>query len=66
MNKKINEEFQDTVCDNDDYFFRDNEMARADLRRPRHEIDPTFDIDKERMTYIAVQQNPELLRVGEQ
>lgn len=26
----------------------------------------TLDIDKERMTYLAVQQNPELLKIGEQ
>ncbi len=47
MQDKRKKELTDTVVDNDDYFFRDNEMARADLRRPRHEIDPTFDIDKE-------------------
>ena len=42
MNKKINEEFQDTVCDNDDYFFRDNEMARCDLNNINHQVDPTY------------------------
>ena len=42
MNKKQENEFNDTVCDNDDYFFRDNEMARTDLRNINHQVDPTY------------------------
>jgi len=47
MNKKIIDEFQDTVCDNDDYFFRDNEMARTDLENINHQVDPTYNEYKE-------------------
>lgn len=40
MNKK--NKITDTVIDNDDYFFRDNEMARAKIDDPNHQTDETI------------------------
>lgn len=48
MNKKIKDEFQDTVCDNNDYFFRDNEMARCNMENINHQVDPTYNEYKEK------------------
>ena len=46
MNKKKKNNINDSLIDNDDYFYRDSEMYRANLDEPKHEIDPTFNIDK--------------------
>lgn len=46
MDNNKNKRLTDTIIDNDDYYFRDFEMFRADLNEPKHEIDPTYDIDK--------------------
>ena len=42
MNKKQKNELTDTVINNNEYFFRDSEMYRADLENPKHEIDPSI------------------------
>ncbi len=44
--KKNKRKFQieDTVLDNDDYFFRDSEMFRAQVENPKHKINETYDI----------------------
>ena len=41
MNNK-RKQLTDTIIDNDDYFFRDSEMFRADLENSKHEIDPSI------------------------
>lgn len=46
MNKQNKNDLDHCVCDNDDYFFRDNEMYRTSLDDINHQVDPTFDKDK--------------------
>lgn len=47
MQNKKRKEITDCLIDNDDYFFRDNEMFRAALDNIEHQVDPTYDIPKE-------------------
>lgn len=47
MQNKKRKEITDCLIDNDDYFFRDNEMFRASLDNTNHQVDPTYDIPKE-------------------
>lgn len=39
MNDNKRKQLTDTLIDNDDYFFRDAEMFRADIENPKHETD---------------------------
>ena len=45
MNRK--NKLTDTVIDNDEYFFRDNEMARAKVDNPNFQTDPSINSDIE-------------------
>ena len=45
MNRK--NKLTDTVIDNDEYFFRDNEMARAKVDNPNYQTDPSVNNDIE-------------------
>ena len=45
MNRKT--KLTDTVIDNDEYFFRDNEMARAKVDHPKFQTDPSINNDIE-------------------
>lgn len=47
MQKKKWNEITDCLLDNDDYFYRDNEMFRTDLNNIEHQVDPTFDLQKD-------------------
>lgn len=47
MKKKKLNEITDCLLDNDDYFYRDNEMFRTDLNNIEHQVDPTFDLQKD-------------------
>ena len=48
MNRK--NKLTDTVIDNDEYFFRDNEMARAKVDNPNFQTDPSINSDIENDT----------------
>ena len=45
-NKKKNNKLNSNLCDNCDYFYRDQEMFRADVNEPIHENDQTFEKKK--------------------
>ena len=47
MKKKKKNFITDTVIDNNDYFYRDNEMARSNIDSPKHQLDPFNDLQKE-------------------
>ena len=47
MKKKKDKIITDTVLDNDDYFYRDNEMARCNIDNPKHQVDPFNDLRKD-------------------
>lgn len=40
----------DCLIDNDDYFYRDNEMARNNLDNINHQVDETFKKEKKEKT----------------
>lgn len=46
MNKQNKNDLDHCLCENDDYFFRDNEMYRTNLDNIEHQVDPTFHKDK--------------------
>jgi hypothetical protein len=48
MNRKT--KLTDTVLDNDEYFFRDNEMFRAQVDNPNFQIDLSINNDIENDT----------------
>lgn len=48
MNRK--NKLTNTVIDNDEYFFRDNEMARAKVDNPNFQTDPSINNDIENDT----------------
>lgn len=48
MNKNIKDEIDNCLVDNDDYFYRDNEMARCDLNNISHQVDPSYETDKQK------------------
>lgn len=48
MNRKT--KLTDTVLDNDEYFFRDNEMFRAQVDNPNFQIDISINNDIENDT----------------
>ena len=47
MEKKKDKIITDTVVDNNDYFYRDNEMARSNIDNPKHQVDPFNDLRKD-------------------
>ena len=42
----------DCLIDNDDYFYRDNEMARNNLDNINHQIDETFKKEKKQNSFF--------------
>ena len=50
MIKNKKKALTDCLIDNDDYFYRDNEMARNNLDNINHQIDETFKKEKKEKT----------------
>ena len=46
MNDK--QKFEDCVIDNDEYFYRDQEMARSNMNDIKYQVDPNIDKQKQK------------------